>query len=90
MGGDTPKLSVVMPVHDAEATLAEAVDSVLSRQLNGVRAELEEERGLNKVVRKQEAEIRELRSSTVWKVGRFITWIPRKIKSWLLARRRNG
>ena len=32
--GDTPKLSVVMPVHDAEATLAEAVDSVLSQSLS--------------------------------------------------------
>ena len=31
-------------------------------------------------VQKQEAEIERLRSSTTWKTGRAVTWLPRKIK----------
>ena len=72
-----------------------------SRQLGEMRKDLKsrqaDERKLTAAnkkleakVRAQQSEIRELRSSTAWKVGRFITWIPRKIKGWWLGRRRRG
>ena len=51
---------------------------------------LETERAARDELRARNSELMAIKNSRSYKIGRAITWLPRKVKGWLLGRRRKG
>lgn len=84
--GQVVSLSLTWHSHDecglgaAPKKYEEVKDSKEYKDLAGKNAELEAK------VKKQANEIDRLHASRSWKIGRAITWLPRKIKKWARSR----